>query len=147
MVHNLEETFGMEKWTNNIPLFIHPPVTTEQFAIAVGLFTVLGFITVFVIKKYVTDNQFAFIITGFAGMLFLNIFLPHLISTLLFKQYASGIITGILINLPLTRYILRTTFKMQKLNIKQIITTSIVGVLVGIVLAFTFLKIGETLTT
>ena len=104
-------------------------------------------ITVFVIKKYVTDNQFAFIITGFAGMLFLNIFLPHLISTLLFKQYASGIITGILINLPLTRYILRTTFKMQKLNIKQIITTSIVGVLVGIVLAFTFLKIGETLTT
>ena len=29
MVHNLEETFGMEKWTNNIPSFIHPPVTTE----------------------------------------------------------------------------------------------------------------------
>jgi len=47
-IHNLEETFGMQKWTNSIPSFIHKPLTTRQFSIAVVLFTLLGFVLIWI---------------------------------------------------------------------------------------------------
>jgi hypothetical protein len=144
-LHNLEEVFGMEKWSKSIPSFIHQPVTTRQFAIAVGLFTILGFAIIFLKNYFQTEKCYLFVLTGFAGMLFLNVFFPHLIATIYLKKYAPGIITGLLINLPLTTIILWAIYDSKKLTIGQISLSAFIGGLVGIVLAFSFLKIGKYL--
>ena len=142
-LHNIEEVFGMEKWTKSIPSFIHQPVTTRQFAIAVGLFTLLGFVIILTKNYYQTEMQYLYMVSGFAGMLFLNVFIPHLIATIYLKKYAPGAITGLLINLPLTTIILCTIIKSQKLTIIQVSISVIIGGIIGIVLAFSFLKIGK----
>ncbi|HEY6141853.1 MAG TPA: HXXEE domain-containing protein [Flavobacterium sp.] len=142
-LHNIEEVFGMEKWTKSIPSFIHSPVTTRQFAIAVSLFTLLGFVIILPKNYYQTEMQYLLIVTGFSGMLFLNVFIPHLIATIYLKKYAPGVITGLLINLPVTIAILWTVYRTQKLTIVEISLSVIIGGIIGVILAFLFLKIGN----
>lgn len=105
-LHNIEEVFGMEKWTKSIPPFIHKTVTILQFGIAVGLFTILGFIITFAPIYSQAEICYWYIVAGFSGMLLLNVFMPHLIATIYLRRYAPGVITGVLINLPLTTIIL-----------------------------------------
>lgn len=145
-IHNLEEIFGMEKWTKSIPSFIHSPVTTKQFGIAVGLFTFLGFAIIFTRNFYPTEKLYLLVVTSFAGMLFLNVFFPHLIATIYLKKYAPGIVSGLLINIPLTTLIFITIVNLEKLTVIEICFSAIIGGLIGIALAFTFLKIGKILT-
>ncbi len=145
-LHNLEEVVSIEKWTKTIPKSIHQEVTTNQFAIAVGLFTLLGFVVVLAKNMYPTREIYLLFVSGFAGMLFLNAFFPHLIATIYFKKYAPGVITGLLINLPLTAFIFVFVYKLQALNIQQISLAILTGGLVGIILTYLFLKIGYFLT-
>ncbi len=142
-IHNLEEIFGMEKWTNSIPAYIHAPVTTRQFAIAVALFSVVGFVIIFTKNHFPSEEFYMKIISGFAGMLFSNVFFPHIIATIFLKKYAPGVISGILINLPLSSIILYSIFYHNLLTSKQILISVFIGGLSGIILAFIFLKVGK----
>lgn len=146
-IHNLEEVISMEKWTKSIPSRIHPIVTTGQFSIAVGLFTVLGFIITLSGNYYPSKEIYLLVVSGFAGMLFLNTFFPHLIATIYLKKYAPGVITGVLINLPITSLILLSIYKLQILSSLQLILSILIGGLSGIFLAFLFLKIGYAITS
>lgn len=142
-LHNFEEVLSMEKWTKSIPSFIHPTVTTRQFAIAVGLFSVVGFVIIMTKSFYPTEKHYLYLVCGFAGMLFLNVFFPHLISAIYLKKYSPGIVTGLLINLPLVLLIFRSIYNSQKMSFGQIGFSIIIGGLIGIVLAVLFLKIGS----
>ncbi|MGB5555166.1 MAG: HXXEE domain-containing protein [Flavobacteriaceae bacterium] len=144
-LHNLEEIFGMEKWTKSIPSFIHKPVTTRQFGVAVTLFTVLGFVIVFAKGFYQTEKQYHFAIAAFAGMLWLNVFLPHLFATLYLKKYAPGVITGLVLNLPLATLILLKMDTNALLTLKELFFAIMIGGIIGIALAGLFLKIGRVL--
>lgn len=113
------------------------------FAIAVGLFSFLGFVIIMTKNYYHTEKQYLYMVTGFAGMLFLNVFIPHLMSTIYLRRYSPEIVTGLLINLPLVSLILWSIYSSQKLTTGQISLSVIIGGLIGIILAFLFLKIGS----
>ena len=143
LLHNMEEAISMEDWIEKSPMKISYYVTTNQFVVAVALFTVMGFIVVFVKKTYKNKAQFFILIAGFSGMLLLNVFFPHLITALVFRMYVPGLITAVLINLPLTIYILWHIHKVSKFSIKKMVFTIIGGGIFGIVLAYLFLLIGK----
>ena len=143
MLHNIKEAIFIEDWIRKSPLSIRYFVSTKQFVIAVTLFTALGFFAVFVKSMYKNEERFLILVTGFSGMLLLNVFFPHLIAALALSMYVPGVITALLINLPLTVYILWHIHKTSKLSIKTVLFTVIGGGLFGIVLAFLFLLIGK----
>jgi len=146
-IHNLEEAISMENWTKSIPSKVHPKVTTAQFSIAVGLFTVLGFLITLARNYYPSNEIYLLFVSGFAGMLFLNTFFPHLLATIYLKKYAPGVITGVLINLPLTILILWLVYKLQIISNLQLGLSILIGGLTGAILAFLFLKIGRQITS
>ncbi|MBE0649733.1 MAG: HXXEE domain-containing protein [Bacteroidales bacterium] len=141
-LHNLEEALGMEKWTKFTPSFIHRPFTTRQFGIAVLLFTVLGFIVVFAKGLYKTEELYYMFVSGFAGILLLNVFIPHLVAVIYMKKYAPGIISALLVNLPLSAFVLTKIKNAGLLTTKQVFLSVITGGVIGVVLTFGFLKIG-----
>jgi hypothetical protein len=142
-LHNLEEVLGMEKWSKSVPSYIHKPVTTRQFGIATLLFSVLGFAVTFTKGFYHTELYYYFVMSGFAGMMLINVFIPHLIATIYLKKYAPGVLSGLLINLPLTILVLIAFKNSQILSIEQIRITIIMGGVIGVILAFVLLKVGE----
>ncbi|MEZ4994195.1 MAG: HXXEE domain-containing protein [Saprospiraceae bacterium] len=143
--HNLEETLGMEKWSHTIPAYMHRPVTTIQFGVAVFLFTALGFVVVFARGLYPTERLYYYFIAGFSGMLLLNVLMPHLLATVYFRKYAPGVITGLLINAPLTMFILIRLKALGLLTTQEIVFSGLIGGIIGVELAALFLKIGERL--
>jgi Na+(H+)/acetate symporter ActP len=147
VLHNLEELISMEKWSKSIPKSIHPPVTTAQFSVAITLFTLLGFVVVLSKDYYPSEEIYILFVSGFAGMLFLNTFFPHLIATIYLRKYAPGVITGLLINTPLTAIILWLIYDNQLISNLQITLSVLIGGFTGATLAFFFLKIGNLLTT
>ena len=111
----------MEEWTKSVPSYLHQPVTTRNFAIAVILFTLLGFILVFAKEFYPVAQHYYIVVTGFAGMLFLNVFIPHLLAAIYLQKYAPGVITGLFINLSLTSIILLKIHNSNILTPNQIL--------------------------
>jgi hypothetical protein len=142
-IHNIEEVFGMEKWSNSIPSYIHKPVTIKQFGIAVLIFSILGFVISFTKGVYSTEEYYYLIIAGFAGMILINVFIPYLLATIYLRKYSPGIITGLVMNLPVTVLILVSLNQSHILSIKQIVTSTIIGGIIGAFLAYTFLGIGN----
>ena len=143
MLHNIEEAISMEVWIRKNHLSILYFVTTKQFVVAATLFTALGFMAVFVKSLYKNEERFLLLITGFSGMLLLNVFFPHLIAALALKIYVPGVITALFINLPLSIYILSHIRATSKLSMKTMVFTIIGGGLFGIVLACLFMLIGK----
>lgn len=139
-LHNIEEAWPI---CNSEPVIRSPFVVDPvQFIIAVSLFTVLGFVLVFGEKFYPTNRNYQYAVTGFSGMLFLNSFFPHILLAIIFRSYMPGLITAIVLLLPLTTYILWQIYKSRPFSKKQLITTILSGGMIGLVLVFLFLGIG-----
>ncbi len=146
IAHNTEETLGMEKWSKEIPFYFHESVTTAQFAIAVILLSILALGIIFGKRWYASKKLYMHVISGFSGLLFLNVFFPHVLLTFVLSKYSPGVYSAILMILPLTIYILTHLYRAGIISFRRIVINSLIGSAIGIPLVFAFLKIGELLT-
>lgn len=101
-LHNIEESIWLPGWSKYAKKF-HAPVGRNQFIFAVIVVTIFGYlVTVAEIIDNTTGSVFSYIYLGFIGMMGLNTFLPHLAATIILKKYAPGLVTALLLNLPLS---------------------------------------------
>ena len=100
-IHNLEEAPFMEKWSKELPLPIHPIVSTKQFVAAVSLLTIAGFAATYFGINSSNQPIGISIILGIQMVMLINVFVPHLATAIRFRKYSPGIITGLLLNLSL----------------------------------------------
>lgn len=109
-LHNIEEATWLPEWSKYAKKF-HEPVERNQFVFAVIVVTIIGFlITIIEILDNNPGSIWSYVYLGFLGMMGLNAIFPHLIATVLLKRYAPGLMTALLLNLPLsiitiTRYL------------------------------------------
>lgn len=104
-IHNLEEAPFMEKWSKDLPLPIHPIVSTKQFVAAVSLLTIAGFAATYFGINSSNQPIGISIILGIQMVMLVNVFVPHLATAIRFRKYSPGIITGLLLNLPFSIYL------------------------------------------
>lgn len=101
-IHNIEESIWLPEWSKHANKF-HEPVERNQFIFAVIVVTILGYlVTTAEIIENMPGSVFSYIYLGFIGMMGLNTILPHLAATIILKKYAPGLITALLLNLPLS---------------------------------------------
>ncbi|MFO7524802.1 MAG: HXXEE domain-containing protein [Ignavibacteriaceae bacterium] len=101
-IHNIEESIWLPEWSKHANKF-HEPVERNQFIFAVIVVTILGYlVTAAEIIENMPGSVFSYIYLGFIGMMGLNTILPHLAATIILKKYAPGLITALLLNLPLS---------------------------------------------
>jgi hypothetical protein len=99
-LHNLEEAIWLPKWSKYARKF-HKPVESNQFIFAVIVVTIIGYIlTALDLLIGDSGNFVNYIYLGFIGMMGINSVFPHLVSTIVLKKYAPGLITALFLNLP-----------------------------------------------
>ena len=137
LLHNAEEAVFIE----------HSPVKSWlgenvqlQFAIAVSLFTILAFVVCEITRK---TRHYDYIMTAFAGMLFLNVFFPHLISAVVLGCYTPGVVTAVFIILPATSQILWNNYRKAIFSKRQFGISIISGAVFGFFASGMFLLIGK----
>jgi hypothetical protein len=106
-IHNLEEAPFMEKWSRELPLPIHPVVSTRQFVAAVTVLTVAGFLLTYLGLTVIPQPTGIWLILGVQVIMGVNAVAPHLVTTLRFRKYSPGVITGLLLNIPFSIYLLQ----------------------------------------
>lgn len=99
-LHNIEEAIWLPEWSQQASMF-HKPVTPGEFRFAVTVITILAYLSAFYFF-YKPESELAkWVFIGFLGSMIVNAIFPHLIATILMKQYAPGLLTGLFLNLPI----------------------------------------------
>jgi hypothetical protein len=105
-LHNLEESVWLPEWSKHVKAF-HEPVKRNQFIFAVIVITMIGYLVTFVNILFDQPGNISnYLYLGFIGMMGLNSIFPHLVATFILKKYAPGLLTGILLNLPISCFII-----------------------------------------
>ena len=103
--HNMEEAPFMERWSKQLPMKIHPTVSTRQFVIAVTFLTLAGFVITYLGVEVLGNQTGYWMVLAIQAILFFNAFIPHIATTIRFQLYSPGVITATLITLPFSVYL------------------------------------------
>lgn len=126
-LHNIEEAIWLPKWSQQ-PSKFQKSVSSSEFHFAVIVITAFAYLSAFgyVYRPELTLTKWIFI--GFLGSMILNAIFPHLMATILMKKYAPGLLTGLLLNIPINSLIIHHMFVEDLIVWKELIlATLIVG--------------------
>jgi hypothetical protein len=141
-LHNLEEAIWLPKWSRHASRF-HQPVEPGEFHFAVLCVTILAYLSTFLAMAFPTIWIWKQIFFGFLGAMILNTFVPHLFATILLKRYCPGLITGLLLLIPINATIIyRASAKGNIQWLELVISTLLVGIILLAVLPV-FFQIGK----
>ncbi|MFF2288628.1 HXXEE domain-containing protein [Peribacillus butanolivorans] len=109
--------------------------------------TTLAYLSAFYYLSVPKSNLAKWIFIGFLGSMILNSIFPHVIATIALKKYAPGLVTGIMLNIPINSLIILRLFENHQLAWKELIfSTMTVGITLLVLIPLLF-KIGRKITT
>lgn len=144
-LHNLEEAPFMEGWSKRLSLHIHPIVTTRQFAIAVTLLTLAGFMITYYGVEYLHHSTGYLFVLAIQAILLFNAFIPHLGFVIRFRMYSPGVITAVVITIPFSIYLFRRAIHEDILSWHQFWILLAIAPFGMILFAYMSLQIGKIL--
>ncbi|HEX2905600.1 MAG TPA: HXXEE domain-containing protein [Phototrophicaceae bacterium] len=142
-LHNVEEAFGMERWSRAI--HSPRPVTTPQFTVAVTLLTAIAFLLTGVAVTQPPNSWSVYAVIAIQVVNLVNTFVPHLAATLRFRRYSPGVITGSLLYLPFSLYLLQRAFQEHYLDTSGLLILLALSPVIMVVAIFTSLSLGNIL--
>ena len=137
LLHNAEEAITICRYPVEIPFPFIQPANCNQFIWAVSILSVV-ILLVFIFSMF-TENilQYNFISTGIAAVLLFNLLLPHLLIGLYTFHYTPGLVSAVMLNLPLSVLVLsknRPNYTSNKKFLRHIFIFLIVGYLLFVII-------------
>jgi len=144
-LHHIEEAIWLPKWSRHFSKF-RRPVTSNEFFFAVIFITILAYLSAFSFLCRPTSDIAKWIFIGFLGSMIFNVIFPHFIAAILMRTYAPGLLTGLLLILPVNSVII-CQMLLKKFIIWQelVISTLAVGIILLALIPILF-KIGGKIT-
>ena len=133
-IHNIEEALWLPQWSQSASSF-QQPVTANEFHFTVLIITLLAYVCSFLYVRFHNSKLLKWAFIGFLGSMVVNAIFPHLLATIVMKTYAPGVVTGLLLNLPINTIILYKLHKQHVITEKEIAISMVVvgGVLLAII--------------
>lgn len=78
---------------------VHPPGALEIRLVLVVL-TVAGFVVTHLSVRRGAQSLWAYLLFGSIVTMLANVLVPHVPATIVFRSYAPGVVTAVLVNLP-----------------------------------------------
>ncbi len=140
-LHNLEEAILLPEWSKTAGMW-HPKVGTVEFRIAILLSTIMIYGIIYYFSK--KDNALSnFLMGGAIAMVLFNVLMPHLLATAFMFQYAPGLLSGVLFNVPVTVYLLRRGVKERLYKKKTLALAGLCFALIAFPLLQLFFALGR----
>lgn len=106
-LHNCEEAIWMPKWVSRhaaqLPLQLPG---TKELRFALVVLTLAAFAVTYLSDRKGEQSIGAYLMFGYVVAMLVNVFVPHVPATLVFRSYTPGVVTAVLINLPLMSILL-----------------------------------------
>ena len=128
-LHNIEEAIWLPQWSQQ-PSKFQKAVNPSEFHFAVIIITMLAYLSAFSYLYFLESEIAKWIFIGFLGSMIFNAIFPHLLVTILTKTYAPGLLTGLLLNIPINSLIIIELFDNHLIIWKElIISTAVIGII------------------
>ena len=98
-LHNIEEAIWLPGWSRHAARF-QRPVGAFEFRFAVLVITLLAYCATLAFWLYPETGVCRWAFYGFLGAMMINALFPHLVATIALKRYAPGVVTGLLLIIP-----------------------------------------------
>ena len=137
-VHNLEEAVLLPAWSKTAGRW-HAPVGVREFRFAVTVLTVLAYVAVWAAIDYGRESLVAYLLSGYALAMLLNVLIPHSLATVILRQYAPGTLTALLLNLPASILLLHQAFTEGYIHFQRFVWAGplvVAGIMLSIPLLF-----------
>jgi hypothetical protein len=111
-LHNAEEAIWMPRWAagHAMQLPVRPP-GAEEIWVALVVFTVAAFAVTYLSARRGPESIWAYLTFGYIVTMLANVLVPHVPAAIVFRGYAPGVVTAVLINLPVMSLL---TFRMLR---------------------------------
>ena len=144
-LHNIEEALWLPKWSEQASRF-HKPVASNEFLFAVICITALAYLSAIGFLYAPQSDLAKWIFAGFLGSMIFNAFFPHLTATVWMKRYAPGLLTGILLNVPVNSLILYQMFSEHLITWTELIASTLAVGMILLALIPLLFKVGNKIT-
>ena len=100
VLHNGEEAIWMPGWDqrHGVQLPVHPGAA--EIRIALAILTVAAFAVTYCSQRRGPQSVWAHLMFGGMVAMLVNVFVPHVPAAIAFREYTPGVVTAVLINLP-----------------------------------------------
>jgi hypothetical protein len=100
-LHNGEEAIWMPAWDvqHAARLPMHPP-SAAVIRTALIVLTAAAFLVTYLSAREGPESVWAYLTFGGIVAMLANVFVPHVPAAIMFRGYAPGVVTAVLINLP-----------------------------------------------
>lgn len=119
-LHNFEEAVTVVSWQQTAEVS-YPPVGPPEFHITLVILTIAAIVITWRARTARKKSVPIYIFAAYSVSMLLNVFFPHLLGTLYFGKYIPGVITAVLLNLPVNSYLLRVALKEGFITLKSLI--------------------------
>lgn len=137
-LHNGEEAIWMPGWTarHSSQLPVHPPAAAEIRLVLLVL-TALAFGITALSAKKGPQSVWAYLAFGSIVAMWVNVLVPHLPASVIFFSYTPGVVTALLINLPVMSYLaVRAMAEQWVSGWKAALAAIAVPAVLGVAIAF-----------
>ena len=109
-LHNSEEAIVMPKWvaahSRQLPFQISFHAGAVKIWSGLLLLTLAAFAVTYLSAHKGKGSVWAYLLFGYAAAMLVNVFIPHVPATMFFGGYTPGVITAVLINMPVMSILL-----------------------------------------
>ncbi len=105
-IHNGEEAVWMQGWASRHAgqLPMHPPGALLVRVALIAL-VIAAFAVTYLSEREGPRSVWAYLLFGGIVAMLVNVFVPHMPAALLFRSYTPGVVTAVLVNLPVMSYL------------------------------------------
>jgi hypothetical protein len=105
LAHNAEEALFLPQWSASAGRW-HPLVAAAEFQFAVAVLSLAVIFCAWAASTGGARSLGAYLLTGYALAMVINVFVPHVLASLALRTYAPGTATALAFNLPLGGWLL-----------------------------------------
>ena len=121
-VHNLEEAVWLPAWSQHAGRW-HYPVGAPEFRFAVVVLTAAAVGAALLAHAGGKGSIGAYLISGYALAMLLNVVFPHVLASLILRKYVPGTLTALLLNLPACALLLEQALREHYVEVRVFLWT------------------------
>src|ERR1022692_3728565 len=110
-VHNIEEAIWMPGFMAAHGTELPWSVDSGQFRFALVVLTVAAWMITFLGWRTGPQSIWTYLEFGYIVTMLVNVFVPHIPAAVVFRGYAPGVVTAVLLNLPVMALLSRVAIK------------------------------------
>ena len=141
-LHNLEEAALLPDWWQNAGRW-HTPVEKIPFRFAVLILTLLAYVFTYFGVIGGKQSIGVYLLSGYALIMLVNVFFPHLLAAIWLRRYVPGLATGLVLNLPVCSALLFSFLKNGYVSPWRLFITGVIFMGAVLILIRVLLKLGE----